>query len=173
MRLLSLDPSLNSVGYAYFEGKELKKFGTLKSKGSTLPEKLGSLVTGIPSPPWTGKFLDVAVIELAPSFTYNRSAKYGKSMNQGAMNKMFMATGALVAYLNAVGVQVELIEVHTWKGRGSKETTLSAVKLLYGVEANDHTCDAIMMAHFFLSKQGIHRRIHGETERLSLCKAGE
>lgn len=160
MRLLSIDPSLNFSGYAFFEGKQLKESGTIRSKGTSLGEKLGSLVKGIPMTPWSeGTYLDVALIELPPKFTYNRSAKFGKAMNQAAMNKLHMAIGGFAAYFATVGVKVEFIEVGVWKGRQSKEVTISNVKTLYGVEANDHVCDAIMLGHFFLSRQGLYRRI--------------
>jgi len=158
VRIMSLDPSLNHVGFALYDNKELVNYGSINSKGATVPEKIMFILEKLPKPDWT---IDVAVIELAPSFTYNRSTQFGRPMNAGAMGKLYMATGALIGHCGKIAGRVELVEVNTWKGKQSKEVTQESARLLYVVEVNDHLADEFMMGHFFLSKNNIYGRIKG------------
>lgn len=161
MKILSLDPSLNNLGYAFFEWKKLMGHGVIKSKGDTLPEKLVSLTSRFSLPEFEAvACLDIVVIEMAPKISYGRSSRNGMPLNMKEMAKLHMATGVLIHHFASKGISVRMVDVLEWKGRQKKETTIENVKYFYKLEkVSDHVADAIMIGHWYLSTLNIHSRV--------------
>jgi len=136
-------------------GKDLETYGTARSKGTDTGAKLVSLISCLPNGPF-----DHAVIEKPPKFSYARSSRFGKTLNAEAMGKLHIAIGSLIYFFAFKGISVIEVDVMQWKGKQPKSLTMQNVRHFFGIEVkNDHVSDAIMLGHWWLSKQNIFKRI--------------
>ncbi len=144
-KLLSIDPSIANIGYAVFEDTDLKQWGTIKSEGEGIPERLKSILYQF------GKFEDVShvAIESPSNFTYARSSSNGKTLNAQSMNMLHMAIGAIISHFAVKNVPVEMINPIEWnKKREKKQIIKDNVKYIYNIKVNEHVADAIMMGEY-------------------------
>ena len=160
MKLLSIDPSIKNLGYAFFDNQALVSHGVFKSDANeTIAKRLTFLLRGLDATGNVWGAPDAVVIESPPSFTYGRSARHGKTLNADAMNKLWMTIGALLAHYEGLNVPVELTDVMKWKGQQGKGVAKMNAKLLYELDVNDHIADAIMLGHHYLSTKRMQERI--------------
>lgn len=156
MKLLSIDPSINFCGFAFFNDKFLVEAGVLLSdkvfteklhwtqKAFSIFYKYQSLITTLAP--------DKIVIEM-PTVWYTARGHGAKT--SGALEKLFFITGLLVSQLPEA---VTLITPLEWKGQQPKSVTESKVKkvfpnLNYLHSHNADMIDAIGLGLYFIEKQ--------------------
>lgn len=141
MRLLSVDPSITTIGVAKFLDGECCGSLTVRTKPTqTIPERLKIIGDHFSS--IADKF-DEAIIEYPDSFV--RYGTYGVN-NFSSLQLLHVAIGTIFAALASnPKLHVDFVKVSEWKGRSKKEETQYLVKVLIGKEVNTHEADAIIM----------------------------
>lgn len=162
-KVLSIDPSINNIGFAFFYQSKLVEYDTRKTwKRSPTPpvpvrlKEAHSIITNfceLFEP-------DVIVIEDfqfrsndLPWTCPNCKFKNPYGRNGDNLKKLVFSIGAVIASVPAQ-VEVVMIKPQKWKGPAKKKNTLKSVRDLFGVEnVKDDTADAIMLGHFYLESQ--------------------
>ena len=124
--VLAIDPSINSTGWAK-SGKNgtSPNAGVIRTGKGTVPERAGRLAVAVQT---LASDVDLAVIEVPAPYSYARSSRGGKGLNQGSLAILNRAIGACHAALSLVGVPVVEVTVAEWKGRRSKAWDQLAAK---------------------------------------------
>ena len=157
MRLIAIDPSINTLGIATFDNETLLKFATIKSnlgKDSTDEERIRWMLWLIDS--WLDDpFWDVVVIERPQSWGAYKSMASEKS---GALLQLHILVGALFLWAEKLNYMnkctCHLVPVSTWKGQLPKDVTQAKMEAKYGVKVKyDHESDAIGLGDWWLKKQ--------------------
>lgn len=144
---IAIDPSINNVGWAIFDQDKYSESGKITSQGDAENSKIHFI----------GDSLDVilqrrkpdyAVVEIPASFTYSKAAVFGKSLNQSAMNKLSMATGAIIYVCEVNQVPVRMVHANEWKAGRPKDMDKMLAKGYTDKKITDHEADAIMLAAY-------------------------
>lgn len=141
MRLLSIDPSITTIGVAKFLDGDCCGYLTIRTKPTQiLTERLKYI---------GGHFADIAdqfdyaVIEYPDNFV--RYGNYGVN-NFSSLQLLHVAIGIIFQALQSnPKIIIEFVKVSEWKGKTKKEETQMLVKTLIGKEVNSHEADAIIM----------------------------
>lgn len=153
MRVLGLDPGLNSVGYSILEldnGLELILANSYRTKrNSPLPARLGAIVG----------HLEGLLEEYSPDICVVETLFYGK--NPRSTISLSHARGAILAAMHNHDVEVveyapqEVKRAICGSGRASKEQVSYMVKRLLNTEAdfNQDVSDAIALALCYTNRR--------------------
>ena len=161
--ILSVDPGV-TTGWSLLgdwikgAGKvDVIDFGSFKLKGrgtkrlARLQEQIHELVNGLDG----GLRITLAVVERLEGFSYSRSTRGGKSMNQKALQTNRDFTTAICLALDGLGIEVETMNPvgrDGWK-RGLRSDLTQTVKMLWDIECDQHAADAIMMGDRFIKRR--------------------
>ena len=143
VKTLFIDPSVNNVGYAIYDGatQSIVDYGCHKTKGDNIQTKLEDIFFFI-SEIVKDNLITFSVIEQPAVFAYSKvTAKSGKILNLSALQKLSMAVGCIVGSLALNNIKVDLIPANKWKGRMAKSEVRSITKI-----KNEHAADAYLMA---------------------------
>lgn len=151
--VLSIDPSINYPGYAVFENGKLASFGVKKTWGGRVkpPDqaRLRKLLCDV------GNLCYEFSPETVVVEDYQFRADDVANRNKDHIKKMIWSIGVVIV---AIPEQYNLVcfKPTEWKGRKSKEQTISEAKIIYGLQGklNNNAADAIMLGHHFLSGNG-------------------
>ncbi|MCC7202426.1 MAG: hypothetical protein IT393_07195 [Nitrospirae bacterium] len=149
---ISIDPSINTTGYAVFTDGELIRSGVIRT-----PDIPGYMrVAHIMKEMWSialkstaagrGYSKTALVIEVPDSFSYQRSQRNGRSLNQGSLQKLNWVIGGLYA-LSGVWANAGTIYSVTprqWKGNRNKEWDQIAT----GIKQKDES-DAVALGQWW------------------------
>lgn len=118
MKILALDPSINSVGWCSHGQHTL--WGTIRTKGEGDGERLRSLREQVKEL-IQAQEPTVAVVEKAPGITYMRSQnkQSGRGMNAEAMQKLNMAYGVILGTLSEAGIPTDTWLPEEYKAKGN------------------------------------------------------
>lgn len=129
--VIAFDPGINDTGVAVIKGDALLHSGTLKPKGDSMSERLGSLMASVDQifqtyPP------DTCIIERASHFSYSRSADplSGKDLNAKSILINGYATAVIMAIAGRRNIPVKEMNAHQWKIMGGKNLNKDAMKTL-------------------------------------------
>lgn len=171
MIVLSIDSSISNIGWAVLDDTEtvgskmLKGSGTLKIPNLKMASKAKKIMDGITS--LIDQYdTEVAVIERPMSFTYARTSRYTRSLNQSAMAKNNIAVGIISATCIGRGLETHYMSAQDWKGKQPKEVTIQAVNILFGTtitKSKHDEADAIKMGQVFIEDRRYEKLIKGET----------
>lgn len=156
MKILALDLSTKSAGWAIFDEKKLIDYGCVTATNSNVLNRIPTIVEELKT--IYNKYLpqEIIVEEVLPEDVGHNGSVY----------KALMYLQALVAIeFNKYGKKLEFYTASEWRrkcgirtGRGVKRDTLKAadikfVKDNYMISANDDICDAICIGHAFVNKE--------------------
>lgn len=124
--LLALDPSINSTGWAKSGRNGTNpSAGVIRTGKGTVPERAGRLAEAVQV---IAADVTLAVIEVPAAYSYARSSRAGRGVNQGSLAVLNRAIGAIHAALSLAGVPAVEVQVETWKGRRPKAWDQLAAK---------------------------------------------
>ena len=162
--ILSIDPGV-TVGWALLgnwikgAGKvDVIDFGSFKLVGrgtkrlARLQEQIHELVRDQFSCHGKPKF---AVVEKLEGFSYSRSSRGGKALNQKALQTNRDFTTAIILALDGLGIEVETMNPvgkNGWK-LGMRSDLSQVVKMLWDITCDQHTADAIVMADRWINQK--------------------
>lgn len=161
MKILSLDLSTKSSGWAIFEDGELKGHGCITSASTDLIKRIQIMTEGIKKIMEDYDHVDKVIVEeVRPEGT-----GYGVGNLQTHRALMWLQAGiAFMLHDNFKKVDLDFIYPSSWRasigiktGRGVKRSTLKEkdiefVKDKWGIEVNDDEADAICIG-FALSNE--------------------
>ena len=97
--------------------------------------------------------IKLAVVEKLEGFSYSRSSRGGKALNQKALQTNRDFTTAIILALDGLGIEVETMNPvgkNGWK-LGMRSDLSQVVKMLWDITCDQHTADAIMMGNQFIN----------------------
>ena len=99
----------------------------------------------------------LAVVERLEGFSYSRSSRGGKALNQKALQTNRDFTTAIILALDGLGIEVETMNPvgrDGWK-RGLASNLSKTVKMLWDIECDQHAADSIMMGNHFIKMRRV------------------
>ncbi len=181
MKLLSIDTSIAKIGWAVLDDqypigeKMLKGYGTIKIPAMAISEKTRNITIAIKE--IIEKYTpDEAVIETPKPFTYGRSKRYNRPLNQKAMAKNNIAVGVITSTCATLGLTTHHLSAQDWKGNQKKEVTLWAVNQTYSLnikKSHNDEADAIKMGQYLIEEKRIERMIERVTVKQKNRKIGD
>ena len=161
MRLLSIDPSIVSIGIAVLIDGEYKESYTFRTNDKQCAEK--RLLQIAQHFREIGGKYDCAILEL-PS-TFIRQGRYGLK-NVHSLFLLHLSIGVIIGGLSShPDLKIKFVKVGDWKGKVSKRYTQAYAKDLIGKDLNTHEADAFMMATNWLSREKYNREVAEETQK--------
>lgn len=152
MRILSLDASTKSSGYAIFDGKTLESYGCITSSSTDLIKRIAKMVISLKEIFETKDIDKIIIEEVRQDFVNIKTYK------------ALMYLQAAIAFLaHDYNINIEFIYPGTWRskcgiktGRGIKREELKKadiafVKATYGIDVNDDIADAVSIAHAYVT----------------------
>ena len=147
MRLLAIDPSINSTGLAYFQDRKLDGSETVNIPKERLDIRLATLANEVKR---RCQLFDpnVALIELADRWT-----RVGKNVE--ALQMLAMATSAIFTAITFHSqALIYFVPVTDWKGKRKSTEIRREMELLFNVNfPSEHCSDAAGMAHWWMSQK--------------------
>lgn len=152
MKVLALDLSTKSTGYAVFEDKILTNHGCLVSTHDNALDRIEEIITQLKIAVDLSTIDKVIVEDPIP-------AEVGH--NQNVYKKLIYMQGAVALTLNQFGISLEFYTSSEWRkkcgiqtGRGIRRDTLKAadiafVKRTYNLDVNDDEADAIGIGYAY------------------------
>lgn len=143
MKILTIDPSSTSIGWALFNFNTLSEYGYIKPTGSNLLTKIKDMVKKLSYLPNA----DVAVIEI-------NTAPYSKNIKRINLYQIFV--GATIGFFVNKRAKLQLIEALEWKGRKKEDEIIYYAKKVYNPDTKNSDClTAIWMGHYFINRNKI------------------
>ncbi len=163
MNILSLDLSTHSSGWAYFEDKELKKYGCINSSSTDLIKRIYKMTEEIYNILSEYNKVEKIIIEEVRPETENgiRNLKTYRAL------MWLQASVAFLIHDKFENIKIEYVYPSSWRailgiknGRGIKRDSLklediSFIKEKYNIEVNDDIADAICIGLSQINKQDI------------------
>lgn len=161
MKILALDLSTKSSGWALFHNSELKAHGCITSSSTDLIKRIHVMTEGIAEILNNNVVDKIVVEEVRPEGGYG----VGNTKTHRALMWLQAATAFLI-HDNYPSIKIDYIYPSSWRavldiknGRGIKRETLKEadiafVKDKYGMLVNDDEADAICIGLAQFSKEG-------------------
>ena len=158
MKVLALDLSTKSAGWAYFDGKKLIDYGCITTTNSNVLTRISTIVEQLEIIYQRFFPQEIIVEEVLPEDVGHNNSTY---------KALMYLQGAVAIAFNKYGKKLEFFTASEWRkkcgirtGRGIKRDTLKAedikfVKNNYMISANDDICDAICIGHAYVNKETI------------------
>ncbi|KKM06609.1 hypothetical protein LCGC14_1742330 [marine sediment metagenome] len=164
--LLAIDPGL-TTGWALL-GDWIKGAGKvdvldcdsfkLKGRGTKrlarLQEHIRDVISDLAE---QGCHPKLAVVEKLEGFSYRRSTRGSKALNQKALQTNRDFTTAIILALDGLGIEVETMNPvgpEGWK-RGLASDLTQTVKMIWDIECDQHVADAVMMGNHFIKMKRV------------------
>jgi len=154
MKMLTIDPSINDLGWAIFEDKVLISFATIhapiRTRKFPLEDRILFICDEVVNS--TNSFFDTILVEKPQLWGAYKSIA---SAHSGSLLGLYLTVGALFTHLQKIGTNVSLIPVSMWKGQLSKEITKKTMEEKYQVIfKTSHEADAVGIGDWFLTSLG-------------------
>ncbi len=161
--ILSIDPGV-TVGWALLgdwikgAGKvEVLEWGSFKlvGRGTKRLAKLQDDISAIVRLLMVLHDIDTAVVEKLEGFSYSRSSRGGKALNQKALQTNRDFTTAIILALDRLDIEVETMNPvgkDGWK-KGLRSDLTGTVKMLWDIECDQHTADAVVMGNEWVRRK--------------------
>ncbi len=140
--ILAIDPSIVSTGYAVISDGELVFSGVIKPPALSDYERVGHVMQKIWSIATKHPRITAIIIEVPDSFSYARSERNGKALNQGSLQKLNWVIGGLFVLPSvwANAGAIHCVTPRQWKGSRSKHLD----QLATGIKQKDEA-DAVAL----------------------------
>lgn len=143
MKLLAIDPSSTSIGWALFNYNKLNDYGYIKPVGSNLIIKIKDMIKKLSFLPRA----DIVIIEI-------NTAPYSKNIKRINLYQIFV--GATISFFININQKVQLIEALEWKGRKKENEITYYAKSIYNPNTKNPDClTAIWLGHYFINRNRI------------------
>ena len=157
MKVLSIDASTKSTGFALFDGKELKAYKCVTASSNDLATRIKKMVFALDEILSKNK-IDIIVLE---------EVRPEQGLQNIKTHKALMYLQAAIAFLvheRFKNVEIDYIYPNEWRkicgiktGAGVRRETLKPkdiafVKQTYGIDVNDDIADAIGIGHAYVNK---------------------
>ena len=157
MKVLSIDASTKSTGFALFDGKELKSYKCVTASSNDLATRIKKMVFALDEILSKNK-IDIIVLE---------EVRPEQGLQNIKTHKALMYLQAAIAFLvheRFKNVEIDYIYPNEWRkicgiktGAGVRRETLKPkdiafVKQTYGIDVNDDIADAIGIGHAYVNK---------------------
>ena len=155
MRVLSLDASTKSTGWAVFENKELKSYGCLVANSDNKFKRIISIVQGIKDIITEHDIEKIVLEEVRPEVN-------GKNLTVLKALMYLQAAIEFLVYQEFPKIKTEYLYPNQWRktcgiavGRGQTRNALKPkdivfVKQKYNIDVNDDIADAIGIGYAYL-----------------------
>ena len=141
MKILSIDPSITTMGVAILEDRKVLKAYTFKTNPKDeLEDRVKQIAEHFNS--LQGLAVDVVLIEMPGTFM--RRGEYAMK-NVKSIQMLMLAIGVIAGTLSQY-FDVQFVSVKEWKGSTKKEVTKMIAESLTDALHNEHERDAYMMA---------------------------
>jgi Holliday junction resolvasome RuvABC endonuclease subunit len=158
--LLSVDPSIVSLGWSLWINGEHVKHGAVRHKDNTqdmtrllhICSQLEDVVR-----PYSALYRVTVIIDTPGAYSYKRSTRNGKSLNTGSLMKLTKVIGAIIGRLSLYAYHIEEIPVADWKGNQTKATA-GMIGKVYGTTQSD-IADSISLALWWFGQQQLKSRL--------------
>ena len=157
MRILALDASTKSTGWAVFEDTRLQTYGCLTASSTDLIKRINKMIEGLKVILSQENVDKIILEEVRPEETGIQNLKTHKAL---------MYLQAAIVFLihdNFKSIEIEYVYPSEWRskcgiktGRGIQRTSLKTkdiafVKDTYDIVVNDDIADAIGIGHAFVN----------------------
>lgn len=158
MKILALDASTKSTGWAVFEDAKLQNYGCLTASSTDLIKRINKMIEGLKVIILSQENIDKIILEeVRPEETGIQNLKTHKAL---------MYLQAAIVFLihdNFKSIEIEYVYPSEWRakcgiktGRGIQRTSLKTkdidfVKDTYDIVVNDDIADAIGIGHAFVN----------------------
>jgi len=140
MQIMSIDPSITTIGIARLDGRRLVSSNTFRTDPKdTLIDRLREISVYFRAMKYKG---DLVLIELPDSFM--RMGDYSVR-NARSIQLLMLAIGVITASLIDRN-KIEFVGVREWKGQADKRVTQMIAEQECGKKLNNHEADAYVMA---------------------------
>ena len=155
MKVLALDLSTKSAGWAFFDGQKLIDYGCIVTTNSNALTRISTIVEQLEIVYQRYLPQEIIVEEVLPEDVGHNNAVFKALMYlQGVVAVMFNKYGKKLDFFTASEWRKKC-GIHT--GRGIKRETLKAADMKfvedhYKIVANDDICDAICIGYAYTHK---------------------
>ena len=155
MKVLALDLSTKSAGWAFFDGQKLIDYGCIVTTNSNVLTRISTIVEQLEIVYQRYLPQEVIVEEVLPEDVGHNNAVFKALMYlQGVVAIMFNKYGKKLEFFTASEWRKKC-GIHT--GRGIKRDILKAADMKfvedhYKIVANDDICDAILIGRAYVNK---------------------
>ena len=140
MTKLSLDPSINTTGFAVSRAGEIISSGVIKTKGKTDAEKLHSLFAQLQNLHEKHNFSEV-VLEVTDYLVYNnRKSITGKPLNIKSLCKLNKAIGIIELFCVLNQIKLTELTPKQWKRNLPKSVVCALVQ-----KKNHNEAEAVLL----------------------------
>ena len=161
MKLLSLDLSTKSTGYAVFEDNTLVDYGCIKASSTDVINRIQKIIKEINNVLLKHSNIEKIIVEEV------RPENGQKGVGNLRTHKVLMWLQAALEFLihdNFASISIEYLYPSEWRkvcgiqtGRGImreklKQADIDFVKKIYNIEVNDDIADAIGIGHSYVNK---------------------
>ena len=158
MKILALDLSTKSAGWAFFDDKKLIDYGCITATNSNVLTRISLIVGQLEIVYQRYLPQEIIVEEVLPDDVGHNSTVY---------KALMYLQGVVAVCFNKYGKKLEFFTASEWRkkcgirtGRGIKRDTLKAadvkfVKDNYNLEVNDDIADAVCIGHAYINKETI------------------
>ena len=141
---LTIDPSIENVGWAWWDGTDKPYTGVIHVKRLRKPMPLGQrlsiLGTHVKSMVFVLSSVDRVIIE-QPEYWGGAS---DASAGSGSLTTLTIASGYIAAIVEAMTeAEIIMVPARDWKGTMSKAAVASRVERVNGETYRDHELDAV------------------------------
>lgn len=157
MRILSLDASTKSTGFAIFNDTKLEDYGCITASSPDFINRIKKMITELEQILTRGQIEKIILEEVRPE----------NGLQNIKTHKALMYLQAAIAFLvheRFKNVEINYIYPNEWRkicgiktGAGVRRETLKPkdiafVKQTYGIDVNDDIADAIGIGHAYVNK---------------------
>lgn len=155
MKVLALDLSTKSAGWAYFDGQKLIDYGCIVTTNSNVLTRISTIVEQLEIVYQRYFPQEIIVEEVLPEDVGH---------NNTVFKALMYLQGVVAVMFNKYGKKLEFFTASEWRkkcgirtGRGIKRDTLKAADMKfvedhYKIVANDDICDAICIGYAYTHK---------------------
>ena len=138
---LSIDPSINSTGFAISQNNKIIASGVIKTKGKNDSEKLKSLFCQIENLYKKFKF-DMVILEITDFFIYQtrKNPFSGKPLNIKSLCKLNKAIAIIELFCSMNNIKLIELTPAQWKNNLSKSIIIALTK-----KKNHNEAEAILL----------------------------
>lgn len=157
MRILSLDASTRSTGFAIFDDKKLEEYGVLTASSTDLIKRINKIITGLEQVLTRGKIDQIIIEEVRPEQGKNLQTYRALMWLQAAIN--------FLVHEKFPKIKIEYIYPNEWRkacgiktGAGVRREDLKKKDIAfalqtYGYQHNiDDEADAICIGHAYVNQ---------------------
>lgn len=152
MRIIAFDQSTKITGYSVWDDKELIAHGIVSSDVNE-----NDYIKRIKK---TSELVEQLINRYKPDYANIEGVQYQKNLN--TYHQLSCNQGSIMKILFDKGIEFSITPVNTWrsfnnikgneKREKQKEAAIALVEKIYGIQATDDECEAILIGRYITEK---------------------